>query len=162
MDTKLRELFIDQLKDMYDAEHRILEALPSKIEAAESENLKTGLEEHLTETRAQIQRLERIFEIIEVEPERSACQATKGLIKEAKELLGDFEGSSANDAAIICAAQKVEHYEIATYGCLCSWSQRMKLDEAYELLEMSLTEEKRANDLLSKAAITEANEAANV
>ncbi|MDQ8181097.1 ferritin-like domain-containing protein [Pelagicoccus sp. SDUM812005] len=161
MDTKLHELFIDQLRDAYDAEHRILEALPKKIKAAQSEELRSGLEQHLAETQEQVNRLEKVFTSLDIEAKRNTCEATKGLIKEAEELLSDFEGSSAIDAAIVCAGQKIEHYEIATYGCLCTWAKQMGHDEAFVLLHETLEEEKAADEILSRAAIGEANLVAN-
>ncbi|MDQ8186203.1 ferritin-like domain-containing protein [Pelagicoccus sp. SDUM812002] len=161
MNTELHKLFVDQLRDMYDAELRIVEALPKKIEKAQSSDLKAGLEQHLGETKTQIKRLDEVFELINEKQTRNTCQATKGLIKEAEELLSEFEGSSAIDAAIVCAGQKIEHYEIATYGCLCTWAKQMGHDKAYVLLHESLEEEKAADETLSRAAIGEVNLAAH-
>ena len=158
MDTSLHRLFLDQLQDIYDAEHRIVEALPKKIEAAQGEELKKGLQHHLEETKTHVTRLEEVFASIDESPKRNACEATKGLIKEAEELLSEFKGSPAGDAAIICAAQKVEHYEIATYGSLAAWAEQMGHNKAKSLLGETLEEEKKADDTLTEAAQAFANE----
>lgn len=161
MNTELHDLFVDQLRDMYDAEHRILEALPKKIEAANSEDLKNGLQKHLQETEKQVQRLEQIFDTLDLKAKRNTCEATKGLIKEAEELVSDFKNTSAGDAAIICAAQKIEHYEIGTYGTLCSWAKQMGHEKVLALLLETLEEEKLADETLVHAAKNEANLVAN-
>lgn len=153
----LHKLFIDQLQDIYDAEHRIIEALPKKIEAAENPQLKQALESHLAETREQVARLEKVFQSIDAPAKRNKCEATVGLIEEAGELLEEFKGTSANDAAIICAAQKIEHYEVATYGSLCSWASEMGHGEALQLLQETLAEEKSADKKLTEVAETVAN-----
>ena len=155
--TELHKLFVDQLQDMYDAEHRIAEALPKTAKAAKSDELRKGLENHLNETKDQITRLEKVFKQIDAKAKRNTCQATKGLIEEAEELLEEFKGTNALDAAIICAAQKIEHYEIATYGSLCTWAKQMGHDEALSLLKASLEEEKHADSTLTDAAKQEAN-----
>ncbi|MDQ8184127.1 ferritin-like domain-containing protein [Pelagicoccus sp. SDUM812002] len=160
MDTELHKLFLDQLQDVYDAEQRIVEALPKKIDAAQDDELKQGLQHHLEETKNHVSRLEQVFESIDASPKRNTCQATKGLIAEAEELLSDFKGTPAGDAAIICAAQKIEHYEIATYGSLCSWAEQMGHDKAKQLLGETLEEEKKADETLNTAALKSANKKA--
>ncbi|MDQ8188430.1 ferritin-like domain-containing protein [Pelagicoccus sp. SDUM812002] len=162
MENDLHKLFLDQLQDMYDAEHRIVEALPKKIEAAQDEELKKGLQHHLEETKTHVTRLEDVFASIDESPKRNTCEATKGLIKEAEELLSDFKGSAAGDAAIICAAQKIEHYEIATYGSLCAWADQMGHEKAKSLLGETLDEEKMADETLTSAAKKSANKEAKV
>ncbi|MDQ8205043.1 ferritin-like domain-containing protein [Pelagicoccus sp. SDUM812003] len=157
MDTDLHKLFIDQLQDIYDAEHRIAEAIPQKIDAAQSPDLKLSLEGHLQETKDHIARLERVFEELGETPERSTCQATKGLLTEANELLETFRGTKAIDAAIVCAGQKVEHYEIATYGCLFTWAKQMGHSHIAAILKDSLSEEKEADSKLTAEAKTESN-----
>lgn len=153
----LKNLFIDQLQDMYDAEHRLTEAIPKKIEAAKSEELKDGLKKHLEETKQQVKRLEQVFDKVGSSAKRNTCEGTKGLIEEAEALINDFKGSDALDAAIVCAAQKVEHYEIASYGCLRSWAKTLGLSEAEDLLAESLQEEKHANETLNEVAKAQAN-----
>lgn len=157
MEKDLHKLFLDQLQDAYDAENRIAEALPKKIDAAEASSLKQGLEKHWEETKDQITRLEKIFDNLGEPAKRNTCEAAKGLIKEAEELLKDFKGTKALDAAIICAAQKIEHYEIATYGSLCAWAKQMGHDEALKLLLETLEEEKQADATLNEAAKAQAN-----
>lgn len=161
MSNDLKRLFLDQLQDAYDSEHRIIEALPSKIEAASSEELRLALENHLKETKRQVERLEEVFQTIDEKPKKNKCEATVGLIKEAKELLNDFGETDAGDAAIICASQKVEHYEIATYGTLCSWAKRLGNDRAHSLLKDTLREEKKADGDLASIAVNDANLAAS-
>lgn len=161
MHSDLHKLFLDQLQDMYDAEQRIVDALPKKIKAAQSSDLKQGLEEHLAETKEQVTRLERAFEILGEKAKRNTCEATKGLIKEAEELLSDFKGTDAIDAAIICSAQKIEHYEICTYGTLCTWAKQMGHSEVLGLLQETLAEEKGADKTLTEAALADANRTAD-
>lgn len=161
MDSDLHKLFIDQLQDMYDAEKRIVEALPKKVEAAQSDELRKGLEDHLQETQQHVIRLEQVFDSLGEKAKRNACEATKGLIEEAEELLSEFKSTDACDAAIICAAQKIEHYEIATYGTLCTWAKQMGHDKALKLLQQTLNEEKAADDKLTEAALSEANRTAD-
>ncbi len=161
MDTDLHKLFIDQLQDMYDAEHRIIDALPKKIDAAQDRELKQGLQKHLDETKQHVRRIEKAFDLLGATAKRNTCEATKGLIKEAEELLSEFKGTDANDAAIICAAQKIEHYEIATYGCLCTWAKQMGHDDVLAVLTETLSEEKHADTTLTKAAKEGANATAN-
>lgn len=161
MDSDLHKLFLDQLQDAYDAEQRIVDALPKKIKAAQSSDLRQGLEKHLEETKNQVTRLERSFDLLGVKAKRNTCEAAKGLIKEAEELLSDFKGTDACDAAIICAAQKIEHYEIATYGTLCTWAKQMGHSEVLSLLHETLDEEKAADDTLTKAALASANRMAD-
>jgi ferritin-like metal-binding protein YciE len=140
--SALQETFIDGLRDIYDAEHQIVKALPDLIEAASHEELKSGLQEHLDETRGHIERVEKVFEIFDETPKRKKCKGAAGLIDEGREIIKDEHG----DAALISAAQKVEHYEIAAYGSLSSWARLLEKEDAVELLEANLNEEKQADE----------------
>lgn len=152
MPETLRELFIEELKDIYDAEQRITKALPKMAQAADSEELSTALEEHLRETEEQVTRLEQILESLDETPGRKTCKAMMGLLEEGKELMGEDFPPEVMDAGIIAAAQKVEHYEMATYGCLRTWAKLLGEDEAYRLLQKTLDEEGDADKKLTQIA----------
>ncbi|HYG21601.1 MAG TPA: ferritin-like domain-containing protein [Verrucomicrobiae bacterium] len=146
--SDLRETFIEELKDLYDAEKQITKALPKMAKAAEHEELKEAFETHLEETEAQIERLERVFELFDETPKGKKCKAMEGLIAEGKELIEEESG----DAALICAAQKIEHYEIASYGSLVSWARLLGEDEAADVLEETLSEEEQTDEKLTDVA----------
>lgn len=146
--SELRETLLDELKDIYDAENQLLEALPKMAQAAKSEELKAAFEEHLDETENHIERLEKAFEIFGQEPKRKKCKAMAGLVEEGSEVIKEKQG----DAALICAAQKVEHYEIASYGSLAAWAGLLEEDDAVELFEDTLNEEKAADEKLTEIA----------
>jgi ferritin-like metal-binding protein YciE len=146
--SDLRETFIEELKDLYDAEKQITKALPKMAKAAEHEELKEAFETHLEETTAQIERLERVFELFDETPKGKKCKAMDGLVAEGKELIDEEEG----DAALICAAQKIEHYEIASYGSLVSWARLLGEDEAADILEETLGEEEQTDEKLTDLA----------
>ncbi|HEX2750232.1 MAG TPA: ferritin-like domain-containing protein [Verrucomicrobiales bacterium] len=154
----LRDLFIDTLADIYDAEHRITEALPKMAEAAGCAELRTAFENHLEETEGHVTKVESVFALFDESPRRKTCEATKGLLKEGDEVAGEFMGSAALDAALICSAQKVEHYEMATYGCLATWAGLLGYDEAQSILHEILSEEEAADEILSEIATSESNE----
>lgn len=149
----LRETFIDELKDLYDAEKQLLTALPKMAKAAESEELKAAFEEHIEQTEEHIARLEKVFEAFGETARGKKCKAMQGLIAEAKDLIEEEEG----DAALICAAQKAEHYEIATYGSLLAWAKVLEEEEAVELLEETLNEEKETDEKLTEIAESTVN-----
>ena len=146
--STLRETFLEELADIYDAEKQLTKALPKMAKAAEHEDLRRGFETHLEETEAQIERLEQVFELFEEEPKGKKCKAMQGLVKEGEDLIKD----EAGDAALICAAQKVEHYEIASYGSLRSWARLLAEDEAADLLEETLDEEEATDEKLTELA----------
>lgn len=156
----LQELFEHELKDIYNAEKQLLKALPKMAKGAASEELQAGFEEHLAQTEVQVGRLERVFEIIDVAPRGKKCEAMEGLIEEGSALLEEEEESDVRDAALIAAAQKVEHYEIAAYGTLCTWAELLGLEEAKELLGESLNEEKTTDEKLTALAESQVNVAA--
>src|SRR5688572_18453569 len=148
--SNLRETFINELRDIYDAEKQLLKALPKMAKAASNEELRTAFEEHLEETEGQIERLEEVFKILDMPARGKKCAGMQGLIEEGSEMIEEEEG----DAALICAAQKVEHYEIATYGSLVSWANLLEEDDASALLEESLHEEEQTDERLTELAET--------
>lgn len=148
----LKALFIDELKDLYDAENRLVKALPKMAKAANSEELRAGFEEHLQQTKGHVDRLKEIFEELGEKPRGKKCQGMLGIVKEGDEITEeDFEGP-VMDAAIISAAQRVEHYEIAAYGCVRDWAGMLGENEASALLEKTLEEEKETDRKLTELA----------
>ncbi|HZV34941.1 MAG TPA: DUF892 family protein [Verrucomicrobiae bacterium] len=152
--SKLRETFLDQLMDIYDAEKQLTKALPKAAKAAEHEELRSAIETHLEETEEHVERLERVFETIDESAKGKKCAAMAGLVEEANEGIKEKLG----DAAMICAAQKIEHYEIASYGCLVTWARILGEDEAADILEETLDEEKDTDDKLTSLAESIINE----
>lgn len=153
--NSLDQLFIDQLQDLYDAEHRITNALPKMAEAASSPQLAQAFRDHLEETERQIERLERVFEIVGQAPKKKTCEAMKGLISEGEEIVQATGDPDVKDAGLIAAAQRVEHYEMAGYGTVRTFARRLGLTEAEELLQTTLDEEGAADHKLT--AIAEAS-----
>ncbi len=156
----LKDLFLDELADMYDAEKRIVKALPKIAKAATCEDLKAAIMAHLEETKGHVTKLERVFQAFEEKARGKTCEATVGLLKEGDEIAADFKGSPAINAALVSAAQKVEHYEMASYGCLHEWAGLLDNEEAAEILEGILQEEKAANDSLTALARSTCNQQA--
>jgi ferritin-like metal-binding protein YciE len=156
----LRDLFLDELADMYDAERRIVKALPKLAKAATCEKLKQALLSHLKETEGHVTKVERVFQCFDEKAKGKTCEATVGLLKEGDEIAADFKGSPAINAALISAGQKVEHYETASYGCLHEWAGVLGNEEAASILEEILEQEKAANDTLTKLARSGSNEEA--
>ncbi|HYE30185.1 MAG TPA: ferritin-like domain-containing protein [Methylomirabilota bacterium] len=156
----LRELYIEELRDIYDAENQLVKALPKMAKAATNEELSAAFEEHLEQTEAQVERLNEIFEMLEEKPKGGKCEAMKGLLEEAKKLMEEDADADVLDAAMIAAAQKVEHYEIASYGTLRTYAEQLELDEQADLLQEILDEEKDADDNLTELAMTCINLAA--
>lgn len=148
----LEKLFVEQLKDTYNAEKQIVRALPRMAKAAGDEELREAFETHLQETEKQVERLDRIFQELGKNPQGKKCVGMEGLIEEAKELLNEDVDEDVLDAGLIAAAQKVEHYEIAAYGCLKTYAQLLGNEEAVTLLEETLNEEKRTDQLLTEIA----------
>jgi ferritin-like metal-binding protein YciE len=153
----LRETFLEELADIYDAEKQLVKALPKMAKAAENDQLREGFEEHLEQTEEHVQRLEQVFEHFGEKAKAKKCQAMAGLLEEGQELIKE----KAGDAALICAAQKVEHYEIAAYGSLKSWAEFLEENDSVELLEETLDEEKSTDDKLTELAESVINEAEN-
>src|SRR5579872_872351 len=148
----LRELYIEELKDLYNAENQLVKALPKMAKAASSDELRQGFEEHLEQTRGHVQRLEKIFQALGENPRGKKCKGMEGLVDEGAEVMGeDFEGSLM-DAALIGAAQRVEHYEIAAYGTACAFAKELGEGEQESLLKETLEEEKQTDQKLTKLA----------
>lgn len=160
-ESALKELFVDELKDILWAEKHLASALPKMIKGATSEDLKSTITNHLEETKNHVSRLESVFESIGEKASPKKCLAMEGLLNEATELLSDTEkGTEVRDVAIISAAQKVEHYEIASYGTLRTLAGTLGYSQAQELLDQTLAEEKNADSLLTQVAENYVNEAA--
>lgn len=153
----LMELFENELKDIYWAEKALTKALPKMAKNASSSELVEAIENHLQETEAQIERLEQVFQLIDKKAVAKKCEAMAGLIKEGEEIMKDTEKGPQRDAGIISAAQKVEHYEIATYGTLRTFAQTLGLDEAAGILDEILEEEKTADSTLTEIAVSTIN-----
>lgn len=150
----LRDLFLDELADLYDAEHRLTKALPKMARVATDPELKEALLAHLEETRGHINKVQKVFAAFDEKPQTKTCEATVGLLQEGDEIAAENEGEPTLNAALISAAQKVEHYEIASYGCLHAWALLMGNQKAADLIEEILEEEKAANDKLTELSET--------
>lgn len=155
----LQDLFLEQLKDVYDAEHRILEALPKMSEAATSTKLSAAFDQHVAQTETHVTRLEQVFEMMGLEPERKTCDAIKGLVAEGDEVISEAEGTVL-DAGLVAAAQAVEHYEMARYGTLRSWAETLGMREAAQLFQTTLKEEEQTDLNLTTLAESSINPAA--
>ena len=153
----LRELFVDSLKDIYWAEKALTKAIPKMAKNATSENLIAALDEHLRVTEGQVARVEQVFELIGEKAQAKKCEAMEGLIKEGEEIMEETQPGPVRDAGIIAAAQKVEHYEIASYGTMAAFAKTLGEDQALELLLATLEEEKEADVLLTEAAYNTIN-----
>lgn len=158
----LHDLFHDTLKDIYYAEKKILSALPKMSKAAQSDELKAAFDKHRSETEGQVLRLEEIFGIIDEKAVSKKCPAIDGILEEGSELMDDYKGSEALDAALIGAAQAVEHYEIARYGTLKCWADELGLEDASALLGETLAEEEQTDEDLTALAEGSVNERAQV
>jgi ferritin-like metal-binding protein YciE len=156
----LKELFLDELADMYDAERRIVKALPKIVKAATCPKLKAAIQAHLIETEGHVTKIEQTFKSFDEKPWGKTCQATVGILKEGDEIASENKGEPTINAALIAAAQKVEHYEMASYGCLHAWAGLLKNKEAAGLLKKILEEEKAANATLTKLALATSNKEA--
>lgn len=150
--SSLHELLVDQLKDLYNAEKQITKALPKMIKKANSEELKQAFTDHLEETEDQIARLEEVFQELGMDAKGKKCEAMEGLINEAKELLEEDAAPNVMDAGLIVCAQKVEHYEIATYGSLRTFADLLGYSRVADLLETTLNEEKATDEKLTQIA----------
>jgi ferritin-like metal-binding protein YciE len=148
----LNDLFIEELRDLYSAENQIIEALPKMAEKAANPKLKKAFEMHLRETEKQAARLEKIFDKLDVTTDSHTCKAMKGIIAEGEQLMKKNAEESVMDAALIAAAQKVEHYEIASYGTARTFAEQLGLNDAANLLGQTLDEEKNADTKLTDIA----------
>jgi len=148
--SALKELYIDELRDIYNAESQLVKALPKMAKASTSDELRSGFESHLEQTRGHVQRLEEIFDALDEKPTGKKCAGMQGLVKEGEGIMDeDFQGE-VMDAALISAAQRVEHYEIAAYGCVRSWAELLGESEDASLLEKTLEEEKETDQKLTE------------
>jgi ferritin-like metal-binding protein YciE len=160
--TMLQDLFLDELRDIYWAEKHLVKALPKMEKAASSEELANAFSEHLAVTQEQVSRLEQVFELLGEKARGKKCEAMEGLVKEAESVIEDTEeGTSTRDVALIIAAQKVEHYEIAAYGGLATLARTMGKNEIKDLLGQTLDEEKETDELLTQLAENNINQSAN-
>ncbi|MDP9128426.1 MAG: DUF892 family protein [Pseudomonadota bacterium] len=159
--TTLNDLFVDLLKDIYYAEKKILKALPKMAKSLEKgSSLAAAFENHRQETEGQVERIEQVFEIIGKRAVGKKCEALEGLTKEADELMEDVDCQATLEAGLLAGAQAVEHYEIARYGTLVEWAKLLGHEDAAELLEQTLEEEKKTDELLNKMAVSAINERA--
>jgi ferritin-like metal-binding protein YciE len=157
-ETMLKELFIEELKDIYWAEKHLLKALPKMKKAATSEELASAFEEHLAVTEEQVVRVEKVFEMLDLPARGKKCEAMDGLVKESQSIIDDTpKGTAVRDAGLIIAAQKVEHYEIAAYGSLVQLAKTMGENEIANLLQQTLDEEKETDQLLTELAVSGIN-----
>lgn len=160
--SMLKELFIEQLRDIYWAEKHLVKSLPRMEKAASSEELANAFSDHLAVTEDQVSRLEQVFGELGEKPRGKKCEAMEGLVREAEAVMEDTEeGTSTRDVALIIAAQKVEHYEIAAYGGLATLAKTLGLTRVKELLGETLDEEKEADELLTQLAENNINQAAS-
>ena len=150
--ASLRDLFIEELRDLYSAENQLVKALPKMAKAASSEELRNAFEEHFEQTKEHVNRLEQIFEKLDAKAKGKKCKAMEGLIEEGKEVMDEDAVPPVMDAAIISAAQRVEHYEIAGYGCARTYARTLGEDEAAELLQQTLDEEGETDKKLTELA----------
>jgi ferritin-like metal-binding protein YciE len=156
----LEDLFYDTLKDVYYAERKIAKTLPKMARGAQDAKLKEAFETHRQETEGQIERLQKVFEIFGKRAVGKTCAAIEGIVEEGEEILDEFKGSPAIDAGLLATAQAVEHYEIARYGTLKTWAGLLGLDEAVELLDQTLQEESKTDELLTQLAESAVNKTA--
>lgn len=148
----LHDLYVDQLKDLYNAEHQLIKAMPKMVKSASSPKLVQAFSDHLVETNEQVERLDQIFEKLSVNPKGKTCKAMEGLLEECKEVTKEDYEPMVKDAALIAAAQRVEHYEMAGYGCVRTFARLLGEDEAADLLQETLDEEGAADKHLTTLA----------
>ncbi|PSH03467.1 MAG: ferritin-like domain-containing protein [Acidobacteria bacterium] len=148
--NSLKDLYIDELRDIFDAENQITKALPKMVKASSSEELRQAFEQHLEQTKGQIERLEKIFKMLGQKSTGKKCFGMEGLLREGSEIMGEDFGEELMDAALISAAQRVEHYEIAAYGTVCSFASLLGESEHKSLLEETLNEEKQTDKNLTE------------
>jgi ferritin-like metal-binding protein YciE len=156
----MEDLFLEQIEDLYDAEQRLVKALPKMAEAATSPALRQAFESHLGETKGHVTRLEKVFQALRKKPKGQTCDAMKGLIEEGEDMVSNTDQSPLRDAGLIAAANRVEHYEIAAYGSVQAFAKTLGNMEAAKLLETTLNEEKKADEKLTKLAENSVNQEA--
>jgi len=156
-DKSLEDLFLDSLKDVYYAEKKIVKTLPKMAKAAESGEVRSAFEKHLSETETHVERLEKVFDILGKPARGKTCPAIDGILEEGSEVMADYKGTPAIDAALVASAQAVEHYEIARYGTLITWAKELGMNDAAEVLKATLGEEEATDEALSALAEGGAN-----
>ena len=162
MPTNLRDALVDEIRDLYDAEKQIVKALPKMVKGAVSDDLREAFESHLEETQGQVTRLERVFELLDEKPRGKHCAGMAGILEEGAEALEQDGDDAVMDACLIAGAQRVEHYEMSSYGTAIAWSEALELPEIAEILSQSLAEERAADEKLSALAESGINDAASV
>jgi ferritin-like metal-binding protein YciE len=155
--NSLEDLYTHLLKDLYSAEKQLVEALPKIAKAAQAAELRQAFEDHLRQTEGHVERIESLFEAMEGSPGGTRCVGMEGLVEEGSELLKEDAPADVLDAGLIAAAQKVEHYEIASYGTARTWARQLGRDEAADILQQTLDEESMANELLTQIAESHVN-----
>jgi ferritin-like metal-binding protein YciE len=156
----LEDLFVEQLRDLYDAENQLVKALPKMAKASSCDKLKSAFESHLEETKHHVERLEQVFKTLGQKASGKTCAAMKGLVTEGSEMISENAAPDVKDAGLIAAAQRVEHYEMAGYGCVRTWARQLGKTEAVRLLEQTLNEEKAADQKLNTIAESHVNQQA--
>ena len=154
------DLMVEQLQDLYDAEQRLVTALPKMAAAAHNSSLKAAFQDHLRQTQGHVSRLEQVFEMIDEKAQGKKCPAINGIVEEGQEIAKKYKGSPALDSGLLAAAQAVEHYEISRYGTLRTWAQELGMSQAVTLLETTLKEEKNTDEALTELAETCVNQEA--
>jgi ferritin-like metal-binding protein YciE len=156
----LQDLLVEQLQDLFDAENQLVEALPKMAKTAASKQLKSAFESHLEETKNHVRRLEQVFKSLGKTAKGKTCQAMKGLVKEGSEMISEWGSDEVRDAGLIAAAQRVEHYEMAGYGCVRTWARQLGKNDVVKLLEETLNEEKACDQKLNTIAESMVNQKA--
>ena len=156
----VKDLLLEELRDIYHAEKQLVRALPKMAKKAKSDELRQAFERHLEETKGQVERLDQVFQQLDSRSSGKRCEAMEGLIEEAKEMMEEISTPEVLDAAMIAAAQKVEHYEIASYGSVCALAEALGQKEAAKLLEETLKEEKATDQRLNQIALSSVNQTA--
>ena len=155
--NSLKELYLEELKDTYDAEKQIVKALPKMVKAASTPELQKAFEAHLEQTKGHVQRLEQIFQGLGEEPKAKKCDGMRGILEEGEEVVSEGSEGPVRDAGLIAGAQRVEHYEMAVYGSLKTWARQLNDEQAARLLEETLNEEKKADQKLTQIAESSVN-----
>ena len=159
--TSLQDLFLKELKDIYSAEKQLIDAFPRMMEAATAPELKEAFEDHLDVTEVHVKRLDEVFSLLDLTPVSRKSEIMQGLINDTEKVINEINDLTVRDAALICAVHKLEHYEIATYGCLRTFAMVLGYDEAADLLQATLDEEGSVDERLSQIAVSFVNEEAN-
>ena len=155
--NNLKDLFIHELKDLYNAENQILKALPKMRDAAASKDLQQAFSKHLKETEQHVKRLEQVFELMGEKAKGEKCKAMEGIIRESDDMINEKADVDVMDAALISMAQRVEHYEIASYGTLCTYAKQLKMQDVLDQLQMNLDDEKKTDQTLTFIAENKIN-----